>query len=216
MSTIGERRQKLPLKYPFRKAVKNLRQTCLNRDDYDPGTIFVWGQLMAMGVLRMLEAVEQRFGAEGQEVCRNAINKLARDTFMDMASGVRIPKDMSRIEVASLIGSWINEVLYCSIEEAFITNEDEGGCHILFCPHQDMYKPFDCRVQRYFVEGVLQATRELWGEMGDFDLFFRRSIPQGHGTCLFEFKSSEGNQDPWRQYSEELQRRALKHIEEKK
>ena len=32
MSTIGERRQKLPLKYPFRKAVKNLRQTCLNRE----------------------------------------------------------------------------------------------------------------------------------------------------------------------------------------
>jgi hypothetical protein len=164
MSTIGERRQKLPLKYPFRKAVKNLRQICLSRDDYDPATLFVWGQLMAMGVLRMLEAVEQRFGAEGQEACRSAINKLTKEIFMDMAAGVRIPKDMSRIEVASLIGSWINEVLYCSIEEAYIKDEDEGGCYILYCPHQDVYKPFECRVQRYFVEGVLMGARELWGD----------------------------------------------------
>ena len=212
MGKIGERRQRLPLRFPFEKAVENLRSTCLSREDYDPATLFVWGQMMAMGVLRMLQAVEERFGAEGQEVCRNAINKLAKEMFLEMASGVEIPQDLSNIEVASLIASWINEVLYCSIEEAFVKNDDEAGFHILYCPHQDVYRPFDCRVQRYFVEGITQAARELWGDRGNFDAFFRYSIPQGHETCLFEMKTRKGEADPWRQYSEELQRRALERI----
>jgi len=74
------------------------------------------------------------------------------------------------------------------------------------------YRPFDCRVQRYFVEGIMQAARELWGERGKFDIFFRYSIPQGHDTCLFEMKTGRGETDAWRQYSEELQRRALERI----
>jgi hypothetical protein len=213
---IGERRQKLPLHYPFRKAVHKLREACLSREDYDPATLFVWGQMMAMGVLRMLEGVEQRFGAEGQEVCRSAINEVGRQIFFDMASGVEVPKGLSNMEVASLLGSWMNEVLYCSIEEAYIKNEEEGGCYILYCPHQDVYKPFECRVQRYFVEGVLQGAREMWGDRADFDVFFRRSIPQGYESCLFEFKPKKGKEDPWRQYSEDLQRRALKHVKKKK
>jgi len=212
MSKIGERRQQLPLRFPFGKAVENLRSTCLNRSDYDPATLFVWGQMMALGVLRMLEAVEERFGAEGQEVCRDAINQLGKEIFLEMASGVEIPAHLSDIEVASLMTSWINEVLYASIEEAFIKNEDKAGFHICYCPHQDVYRPFDCRVQRYFVEGTMQAARELWGDKGNFDAFFRYSIPQGRDTCLFEMKRREGEADRWRQYSEELQRRALERI----
>lgn len=216
MDRIGERRQRLPLRFPFGKAVDNLRSTCLSREDYDPAALFVWGQMMAMGVLRMLEAVEERFGAEGQEVCRNAINKLGREMFLDMASGVAIPEDLSNMEVASLMTSWINEVPYASVEEGYINSEEDAGCHILYCPHQDVYRPFDCRVQRYFVEGFIQAARELWGDRGSFDVFFRRSIPQGHKTCLFELKPRAGEADPWRQYSEELQRRALEHAKRKK
>jgi len=216
MSKIGERRQRLPLRFPFGKAVENLRSTCLNRSDYDPATLFVWGQMMALGVLRMLEAVEERFGAEGQDVCRSAINELAKEIFLEMASGVEIPAHLSDIEVASLMTSWINEVLYASIEEAFIKNEDKAGFHICYCPHQDVYRPFDCRVQRYFVEGTMQAARELWGDRGNFDAFFRYSIPQGRDTCLFEMKRREGEADRWRQYSEELQHRALERVKRKK
>lgn len=216
MGKIGERRQRLPLRFPFGKAVENFRSTCLSRSDYDPGTTFVWGQMMAMGVLRMLEAVEERFGAEGQEVCRRAINELGREIFLEMALGVNIPEDLSSIEVASLIASWINEVLYASIEETFIKSDDEAGFHILYCPHQDVYRPFDCRVQRYFVEGMMQGARELWGDRGNFDAFFRYSIPQGHDTCLFEMKTKRGEADAWREYSEELQRRALERIKRKK
>jgi hypothetical protein len=216
MSKVGERRQQLPLRFPFGKAVENLRSACLSREDYDPATLFVWGQMMAMGVLRMLEAVEECFGAEGQEVCRRAINDLGREIFLEMASGVEIPQDLSNIEVASLMASWLNEVLYASIEDTFIKSDDEAGFHIIYCPHQDVYRPFDCRVQRYFVEGTTQAARELWGDRGHFDAFFRYSIPQGHETCLFEMQRGKGAADPWRQYSEELQRRALKHVERKK
>lgn len=215
MSKIGERRGRLPLRFPFENAVRNFRSKALSHEDYDPATTFVWGQMMALGVLRLLEAVEERFGAEGQKVCRGAINRVGKDAFLEMASGVEIPADVSRIEMASLIGSWINEVLYASIEEPFINNEDEAGFHILYCPHQDIYRPFDCRVQRYFVEGVMEAARELWGDRGNFDAFFRYSIPQGHDTCLFEMKTREGQADPWRQYSEELQRRALERIQRK-
>ncbi|MBM3141833.1 MAG: hypothetical protein FJ005_02125 [Chloroflexi bacterium] len=216
MSKIGERRERLPLRFPFGKAVENLRSTCLSREDYDPATLFVWGQMMALGVLRILQAVEERFGAEGQEVCRRAINDLGRGIFLEMASGVEIPAHLSDIEVASLMTSWINEVLYASIEEAFIKNEDKAGFHICYCPHQDVYRPFDCRVQRYFVEGTMQAARELWGDKGNFDAFFRYSIPQGRDTCLFEMKRREGEADRWRQYSEELQHRALERVKRKK
>ena len=215
MSKIGERRGRLPLRFPFENAVGNFRSKALSHEDYDPATTFVWGQMMALGVLRLLEAVEERFGAEGQKVCRGAINQVGKDAFLEMASGVEIPANVSRTEMASLIGSWINEVLYASIEEPFINNEDEAGFHILYCPHQDIYRPFDCRVQRYFVEGVMEAARELWGDRGNFDAFFRHSIPQGHDTCLFEMKPREGQADPWRQYSEELQRRALERIQHK-
>jgi len=215
MSKIGERRQRLPLRFPFEQAVDNFRSKALSRDDYDPATTFVWGQMMALGVLRLLEAVEGRFGAEGQEICRAAINQVGRDAFLEMASEAEIPPDVSRIEMASLIASWINEVLYASIEEPFVQSEEEAGFHILYCPHQDVYGPFDCRVQRYFVEGVMQAARELWGDRGNFDAFFRYSIPQGHDTCLFEMKPREGDEDPWRQYSEELQRRALERAQRK-
>ena len=212
MSRIGERRWQLSLQFPFAKAVEKFRSLCLRRDDYDPATTFVWGQMMAMGVLRILEAVEERFGADGQEVCRRAINDLGRETFLDMAAGIEIPADLNDIEVASLIASWVNEVLYASIEEPFVRSDDEAGFHILYCPHQDVYRPFDCRVQRYFVEGIMQAARELWGERGKFDIFFRYSIPQGHDTCLFEMKTGRGETDAWCQYSEELQRRALERI----
>ncbi len=216
MSKIGERRKRLPLRFPFEKAVHNLRSTCLNREDYDPATLFVWGQMMALGVLRMLEAVEEHFGAEGQEVCRSAINELGREIFLDMASGVEIPQDLSNIEVVSLMTSWLNEVLYASIEEAFIKSERDAGCHIIYCPHQDIYRPFDCRVQRYFVEGIMQAARELWGDRGNFDVFFRYSIPQGHKTCLFEMKPRESETDAWRQYSDYLQQRALERLSRRK
>lgn len=216
MSKIGERRQRLPLRFPFEKAVENLRSKCLSRNDFDPATLFVWGQLMALGVLRLVEAIEERFGADGQETCRGAINELAKDVFLEMASGVEIPPDMSNIELASLIASWINEVLYASIEEPFIKSEDEAGFHIHYCPYQDTYRPFDCRVQRYFVEGHLQAAREVWGDKGTFNTFFRYGIPQGYDTCFFEMKVRKGEEDPWRQYTEELQRRALGRIQPKR
>ena len=62
----------------------------------------------------------------------------------------------------------------------------------------------------------MQAARELWGDRGNFDAFFRYSIPQGHETCLFEMKTRGGEADPWRQYSEELQHRALERVKRKK
>jgi hypothetical protein len=217
MVKIGEQRKRLPLRLPFQKAVDNFRSKCLSRDDYDPTVTFVWGTLMGLTLLRVFEAVEEHFGAEGQEVCRKVINQVGKEVFLEMASGVEIPADMSDANAASIVLSWINEVLYASIEEPFIRGEDELGCHILYCPHQDIYRPFDCRVQRYFMEGTTQAGEELWGERGRvFDAFFRHSIPQGYDTCLFELERRKQKGDAWRKYSDKLQHRALERKRKKR
>jgi hypothetical protein len=213
--TIGERRKRLPLRLPFQKAVDNFRSKALRRKDYDPATLFVWGQLMSLGVLRLVKAMEERFGAEGQEVCRLALNKLAKDVFLEMASGIEIPPDITPVELASLVTTWINEVLYASIEEPFVKSEQEAGFHIHYCPHQDVYRSFDCRVQRYFVEGILQAARELWGTKAIFNASFRYGIPQGYDTCLFDIALKEGEEDSWREYTEKLQQRALKRLSQR-
>jgi len=216
MSAIGERRARLPLRLPFQGAVENLRSRALSRSDYDSAMLFVWGQQMALGVLKLVEAMEEEFGERGQEVCRRALNKVAKEIFLEMGSGVEIPEDVNAIELASLITTWVNEVLYASIEEPFIRSDKEAGFHILYCPHQDVYKPFDCRVQRYFVEGILEAARELWGEKANFDLYFRYGIPQGCETCLFELTLREGEEDTWGRYTEEVQKKALERARRKK
>jgi len=97
-----------------------------------------------------------------------------------------------------------------------VKNEREAGFRILYCPHQDVYKPFDCRVQKYFVEGIIEAVGELWKERANFSAYFRHAIPQGYETCLFEFALREGEEEPWRAYTDELQRRALERARRRK
>ena len=210
---IGEYRKKLPLRWPFKKAVDNFRSQCLSRSDYDPAATFVWGQLMAIALLKVIEGVEERFGAEGQQVCREAVNKVGYDVWKEMANDVEIPDGSSGAELLSLMWSWINEVLYASIEEYFVDKDSEkGGCVIHYCPHQDIYQKFDCRVQRFFVEGMGKAAEEIWPSNGLWDSYFRYSIPQGNKTCLFEFERRKtGNTgNPWSEYTDELLNKALR------
>jgi hypothetical protein len=67
------------------------------------------------------------------------------------------------------------------------------------------------------MEGTTQAGEELWGKRGKaFDALFRYSIPQGHDTCLFELKRKKGEGNAWREYSDELQSRALQRRRRKR
>jgi hypothetical protein len=56
----GGRRERLPLKWPFAEAVDGYRRKALANDDYDPASTFVWGQMMAVGLIEALKAVAPR------------------------------------------------------------------------------------------------------------------------------------------------------------
>ncbi|MCL5958198.1 MAG: L-2-amino-thiazoline-4-carboxylic acid hydrolase, partial [Chloroflexi bacterium] len=163
MLPVGERRKKLPLKWPYAKAVETARDKALNRRDFDPAVLVVWGQMQAMGLLAMLKAVESQFGAQGQEVCRKAISSVGHDVVNQMLDNVDLPKDLSDIEIVSLFYTWINEVPYASVEDPAIDSADECHFEIIYCPHEDTYGKFDCRIQRYFVEGMIEAAKERLG-----------------------------------------------------
>ncbi|MHA1580381.1 MAG: hypothetical protein ACTSUQ_12245, partial [Candidatus Freyarchaeota archaeon] len=113
------------------------------------------------------------------------------------------------------IATWINTVFWTSIEKPEILSDEEAIFDILWCPHQDVYKPFDCRVQRYLVEGIRKYLEEREGIR--FDAEFKWIIPVGAETCRFRiWKKKEGEEAQWEKYSKILEKRALKRWKAKK
>ena len=91
---------------------------------------------------------------------------------------------MSEAEFISFYATVINRIVYASLEAPRIDGPDQVSFDILWCPHQDHYQAFDCRVQRYFVQGMIDAMREF-GQEHDFDVRFDSTIPAGAPTCHF-------------------------------
>ena len=207
----GGRREKLPLRWPFAEAVEGFRNKALANPQYDPASTFVWGQMMAVGLIEMLKAFEERFEGEGHDVAREALRTVGDRIATEMLEGVEAPEDVTAAEIASLFASWINEVVYASIEAPRV-QDDRADFDIHYCPHEDVYGAFDCRVQRYFVEGMIAAARRTFGE-GIFDVSFASTIPSGSATCHFDlFPKEAAASDAWNDYSERLRGRALKLI----
>jgi hypothetical protein len=204
----GGRRDRLPLKWPFGEAVEGYRTKALANPDYDPASTFVWGQMMAVGLIEALKAVEERFGAEGHDVVRNALSRTGDRIVAEMTEGVERPEDATPAETTSLIASWINEVCYASIEKPRVDGE-RADFDIHYCPHEDVYGAFDCRVQRYFVEGMIAAARRAFGD-SMFDVRFTSTIPSGSSVCHFDmFPKEQAGPDQWNDYSDRLRDRAL-------
>src|SRR5437763_8056917 len=130
----GGRRDRLPLTWPFAEAVEGYRQKALANPDYDPAATFVWGQMMAVGLIEALKSVEERFGAEGHDVFRQALSRVGDRIVDEMAEGVEAPEDASAAEVTSLMASWINEVCYASLENPNVTAEEHADLDIQYCP----------------------------------------------------------------------------------
>lgn len=208
----GSRRERLGLKWPFAAAVEGYRSKALANPDFDPASTFVWGTMMAVGLIEMLKSVEARFGAEGHEMAKDALYKVGRQIAAEMIEGASVPDDLEPKEVASLFASWVNEVCYASIEAPKV-NESGAEFDIHYCPHEDVYGAFDCRVQRYFVQGMIDAGKDFFGsEM--FDVAFATTIPSGSHTCHFDiFPKPEKGTEAWSAYSAELKKRALRIIE---
>ena len=210
----GGRRERLPLQWPFADAVEGFRRKALANPQYDPASTFVWGQMMAVGLIGMLKAIEERFGADGHDVARAALKEVGDRIASQMLDGVEAPGDLTPSEIASLFASWVNEVAYASIEAPRVEG-DRANFDIHYCPHEDVYGAFDCRVQRYFVEGMIAAARRRFGE-GIFDVSFASTIPSGASTCHFDlFPKEAGSPDAWNDYSDRLRGRALKLVVQK-
>jgi len=194
---------------PYEKAVENFRLATQAREDFDPAVLFVWGTMQAKAVLNILKAAEEIFGEASQAMVREAINKAVYEAAEGLVKNSTFPEHLTDIELVSYIVTGINCVLYASLEKPWITSESRCEFDILWCPHQDTYTAFDCRVQRYFVEGMIEAM-EAHG-IGRAIPMVDKLIPKGADCCHFlvDRVEADGTKNPWHTYSEQLAKRAL-------
>jgi len=206
-----ERGKEMKLNQPFAKAVEKMRRDALSHPDYDPAQLFAWGQMMAVSLLEMFKAVEARFGREGQQTCTDALVDVGRRLALEGLEGVEVPDGVSPIEAISRFATWVNEQLYASVETPSVDGPDACSFDILWCPHQDVYGPFDCRVQRYLVEGLIRGAREKLGDaFGAFDVACDSTMPAGAPTCHFRmWRPKENEANAWTAYSRTLEKKAL-------
>jgi len=197
---------------PYPVAVENLRKAIEGRPDFDPAVLFVWGTMQATAVLNILKAAEEALGEAGQELVRKAINAAGYEAMKGFLQNSSFPQDLPDIELASYVVTGINTVLYGSLERPWIESENRCAFDILWCPHQDRYTAFDCRVQRFFVEGMFQALDDTG--MGRITAWVEKLIPRGAECCHFVVERTGGRdgKNPWHSYSEELMRRAIRKL----
>jgi len=201
--------KKVRFNQPYEKGVTRLREEVLGKTDFDPAVLWQWGTMQAMAVIQILKDCEREFGEEGQRVVCEALRKVGLDVGRQILKGVTRPEGLSDAELVSFFATVINRIAYASLEEPSIDSEDEVSFHITWCPHQDHYSAFDCRVQRNFVQGMLDAALEA-GWLGDWQVRFTQTIPAGAKTCLFVLWRATPDEKPeWERYSAQLDKKAL-------
>ena len=214
----GEREEKayqgVTLGVPYAEAGERFRKATEGRDDFDPAVLLVWGTMQATAVLNTLKEAEETFGQAGQQMVRRAIERAGYEAMQSFIDHSSFPDAEEEIEKISYLVTGINTVLYASLERPWIVSKDRCEFDILWCPHQDRYTAFDCRVQRYFVEGIFRAMEDRG--YGGFTAWVEKLIPHGGDRCHFviENRKDDAAKNPWHAYSEELGKRALEKSEE--
>lgn len=194
---------------PYAKGLKRLREDVLEKTDFDPATLWQWGTMQAMAVLEILKTAEADFGEKGQAMVHKALRNIGLDIGRQVLAGTSIPEGMTPAEFSSFYATVINRIVYASLEEARIEGTEQASFDIVWCPHQDHYGAFDCRVQRYFVEGMIEAARELAAQYG-FEVRFDSTIPSGAKTCHFTlWKPNAEEKATWDGYTRLLEEKAL-------
>lgn len=194
---------------PYAKGLKRLKEDVLGKTDFDPATLWQWGTMQAMAVIEILKECERVFGRQGQEVVYAALKRVGLDVGRQILKGVTKPDGMTTTEFFSFYATVINRIAYASLEEPRIDGEDQASFDIVWCPHQDHYGAFDCRVQRYFVQGMIEALQEL-GEGQGFDVRFDTTIPSGSPTCHFTmWRDDDASGEAWSDLTELLNEKAL-------
>jgi hypothetical protein len=208
--------QKFQFNQPYARGLKKLKEQVLPGTNFDPATLWQWGTMQAMALIEMLQAVEKKFGREGQTLMLESLHKVGYDIGRQITDGTEYPEGMPVTEWMSYYATIINRIAYASLESPNVVGRDEVNFHIDWCPHQDEYGSFDCRVQRYFVQGMIDAAMDYVREQGveedtQWDVAFKKTIPDGGHTCFFEIK--KGNPEDrqrWTRYTEALEKKALR------
>lgn len=204
--------QKFQYNQPYAKGLTNVKKV-LAETNFDPATLWQWGTMQAMALIEVLKSAEKTFGAEGQKLVLGALRKIGHDIGSQILTGTEIDADTSTDEWISFYATVINRIAYASLETPAVGDGDIHF-HIDYCPHQDMYSAMDCRVQRYFVQGMIDAARDFAKSKGRddiYDVMFRTTIPAGYATCLFKIeKGDASSQQRWSSYTEILEKKNLK------
>lgn len=196
---------------PYAKGVKRLREEVLAKTDFDPAVLWQWGTMQAMSVIQILKDCEKEFGEKGQQVINNSLRKIGHDVGSQLFAGLQKPGGLSEAEIVSFFCTVVNRVIYASLEDPRIDGGEKISFDILWCPHQDHYSAFDCRVQRYLVQGMLDALHETGWISPGWQVKFNCTIPAGARVCTFVLrKSSPHEQAEWELYTKKLENKALK------
>jgi hypothetical protein len=194
---------------PYAKGLARLKDEVLAKTDFDPATLWQWGTMQAMALVGVLEAAETQFGAAGQQMVGDAIAAIGLDVGRQILAGTIVPADMSEAEFFSFYATVINRIAYASLEAPKIDGEGKVSFDIVWCPHQDHYQAFDCRIQRYFVRGMIAAAQEHTLGKG-WQVKFDSTIPAGAPTCHFTlWRATDEEARAWDAYSQTLEAKAL-------
>lgn len=194
---------------PYEKGLKRLKEEVLAKTDFDPATLWQWGTMQAMAIIEILKDCEEEFGLEGQTIVRKALHKIGLDVGRQILKATKKPENMSEAEFISYYATVINRIVYASLEAPKIDSNSQVSFDILWCPHQDHYQAFDCRVQRYLVQGMLEALSEF-GATENFQVRFDSTIPAGSSTCHFTiWKTDSQAGKAWQEYTEQIEVKAI-------
>jgi len=201
---------KTKLGEPFKKALERFRRDVIPRSDFDPTSLLQFGLFMSMAVITILQDVEKKLGEKGQKVVIDALIKTGYAMGNQILENIQIPAGISDIELMSFLATIVNTQAWTSIEDPRIDNKEQCSFDILWCPLQDVYKAFDCRVQRYLVQGIINAFKDSGSLKHEYQVEFKTTIPAGADTCLFHItKKNPNEKDKWEEYSKELEKKAL-------
>jgi predicted hydrocarbon binding protein len=212
----GERKEKnwkkaqTYLREPFKKAIETFKTQVMDRKDFEPSSLLQFGLFMSQGIINILKEAERELGEKGQEIVITALRKTGYQIGQQMIDPEKIPEDVSDIELMSFLATIINTQAWTSIEDPRIDSEEQCSFDILWCPLQDVYSAFDCRVQRYLVQGIIDYFRDKVFRKSDFQIEFTQTIPAGAECCTFVIREKDpGEEDKWENYSKRLAKKAL-------
>jgi hypothetical protein len=194
---------------PYEKGLRRLKEEVLAKTDFDPATLWQWGTMQAMALIEILKSAEKEFGEAGQKLVCDALQRIGNDVGRQILDGVEVPDDLSEAEFTSFYATVINRIAYASLEEPRIDGDGQVSFDILWCPHQDHYQAFDCRVQRYFVQGMIDAARNF-ARMRGWEVRFDSTIPAGASTCHFTLWQPQGDEGKaWENFTKLIEAKAL-------